>query len=191
MKKIIVLSHSGYGHTQKLAEAVFAGVQAIQGIAAEHIMISQEGIITEENWSSLAAAQGIIFGCPTYMGGPSWQFKRVADASSKPWFGAEWKDKLAAGFTNSASINGDKFSTIEYLITLSMQHGMLWLGTGMKAANSLAANRNDLNWLGGYSGLLGQSPSDSSPDQGPLPGDLKTAEAFGQHVASTLLKLNF
>lgn len=191
MKKLVVLSHSGYGHTQKLAESVFAGVKSVQGIESEHIMISQEGIITDENWKSLAAAHGIIFGCPTYMGGPSWQFKRFADASSKPWFSDAWKDKLAAGFTNSATINGDKFSTIEYLITLSMQHGMVWVGTGMKAANSLAASRNDLNWLGGFSGLLGQSPSDGSPEQGPLPGDLKTGEAFGQRVAQSLLKLNF
>lgn len=191
MKKLIVLSHSGYGHTQKMAEAVFSAIQAVNGIEAEHIMISAEGTITDANWQSLAVAQGIIFGCPTYMGGPSWQFKRFADASSKPWFSAEWKNKLAAGFTNSASINGDKFSTIEYLMTLSMQHGMLWVGTGMKAANSSEANRNDLNWLGGFSGLLGQSPADSTPEQGPLPGDLKTAEAFGQHVAQTLLKLNF
>lgn len=189
MKKLIVLSHSGYGHTQKLAEAVVAGAQLVQGLEVEHLIISQEGTISDEGWEALAGAQGIIFGCPTYMGGPSWQFKRIADASSKPWFANVWKDKLAAGFTNSASINGDKFSTIQYLITLSMQHGMLWVGTGMKASNSLAAERNDPNWLGGFSGLLGQSPADSSPDQGPLPGDLRTASLFGERVGQTLLRI--
>jgi multimeric flavodoxin WrbA len=37
-------------------------------------------------WEKLDAADAIVFGTPTYMGGPSWQFKRFADASSKAWF---------------------------------------------------------------------------------------------------------
>ncbi|WP_175564229.1 flavodoxin family protein, partial [Pseudomonas aeruginosa] len=31
-------------------------------------------------------ADAIVFGSPTYMGGPAWQFKKFADATSKPWF---------------------------------------------------------------------------------------------------------
>ena len=63
------------------------------------------------------------------MGGPAWQFKKFADASSRPWLSQAWRNKLAAGFTNSASVNGDKFSTIEYFWTLSQQHGQIWIGT--------------------------------------------------------------
>jgi len=40
------------------------------------------------------------------MGGASADFKKFADTSSKPWFGQKWKDKIAAGFTNSATMNG-------------------------------------------------------------------------------------
>ena len=64
-----------------------------------------------------------------------------------------------------------------------MQHGMLWIGTGMMPANSKAATRNDVNYLGSFSGLMAQSPSDSSPDEGPLPGDLETARLFGARIA--------
>ena len=67
----------------------------------------------------LAAADAIVFGSPTYMGGVSWQFKKFADASSKPWYVQAWRNKLAAGFTNSATLNGDKFSSLQYLFTLS------------------------------------------------------------------------
>lgn len=56
------------------------------------------------------------------MGSASWQLKKFADASSKKWFMQEWKNKIFAGFTNSATMNGDKFSTIQYFITLAMQH---------------------------------------------------------------------
>ena len=35
-------------------------------------------------WDRLKAADAIIFGSPTYMGSVSWQFKKFADASSRP-----------------------------------------------------------------------------------------------------------
>ena len=189
MRKLVVVYHSGYGHTQKQAEAVMAGASQVEGIDAALLAIDSNGELPEEGFEQLAAADCIIFGAPTYMGGPSWQFKKFADASSHPWFGQLWKDKLAAGFTNSASINGDKLSTLHYQFTLAMQHGMLWVGTGMLPANSKAAVRNDINWLGSFAGAMAQSPSDASPQEGPLPGDLATARAFGQRVAEQTLRL--
>jgi len=188
MAKIAILFHSGYGHTRKQAEAVQAGAAAAPGAVVELIAIDAEGNISEADWATLAAADAIIFGSPTYMAGVSWQFKKVADASSKPWFGQVWKDKIGAGFTNSATMNGDKGSTIQYMITLAMQHGMIWIGTGMLPSNKKAADRNDLNFIGGSSGALAQSPSDSSPDEGPLPGDLETARQFGTRVAAYAVK---
>jgi NAD(P)H dehydrogenase (quinone) len=184
MTNIAIVFHSGYGHTRKQAEAVAAGA----GAGAALIAIDAEGNLPDGAWETLETAPAILFGAPTYMGGPSWQFKKFADASSKPWFTGKWKDKLAAGFTNSASINGDKFNTITYMITLAMQHGMVWIGTGMMPANSKAVTRNDVNYLGGFSGLLAQSPSDASPDEGPLPGDLETARLFGARIAAYLAK---
>jgi len=184
MTHVSIIYFSGYGHTAKQAEAVHAGAASVDGVKAQLIAIDKEGNITDGDWATLAASQAIIFGSPTYMGGPAWQFKKFADASSKPWFGQAWKDKVAAGFTNSATINGDKFSTISYMITLAMQHSMVWIGTGLMPANKKANVRNDVNYLGGFSGALAQSPSDSSPDEGPLPGDLETAKQFGARVAS-------
>ena len=157
--------------------------------AATLYAIDAEGNLPESGWEALAAADGIIFGSPTYMGGASWQFKKFADASSRPWFGQAWKDMVAAGFTNSAAMNGDKLSTLDYFFHLAMQHSMIWTGVGILPANSKAAKRNDINYLAGFSGLLGQSPSDSTPDEGPLPGDLATAKMFGARVATLAAKL--
>ncbi len=190
MSHTVVVYHSGYGHTRKQAEAVHQGAAGVAGATAELLEISAEGQVPEGGWEKLEQADAIVFGSPTYMGGPSWQFKRFADASSKPWFGSKWKNKLAAGFTNSASMNGDKLSTLHYMITLAMQQGMVWVGTGMMPANSKAATRNDVNWLGSFAGAMAQSPSDSSPDEGPLPGDLETARLFGARVAETAARWN-
>ncbi len=186
MAKIVVLFHSGYGHTRKQAEAVLEGASSV---AEGHLMaIDAEGMLTDADWDTLAAADAIIFGSPTYMGMVSWQFKRMADASSKPWFGQAWKDKIAAGFTNSATMNGDKGSTIQYMITLAMQHSMVWIGTGMMPSNKKASTRDDLNYVGGSSGALAQSPSDASTDEAPGKGDLETARQFGARVATYAVK---
>lgn len=182
MTSVAIVYHSGYGHTAKAAEAVHAGI-AGAGASAELIAISAEGTLTDTQWATLAAADAIVFGSPTYMGMASWQFKKFADASSKAWFTQQWKDKIAAGFTNSASINGDKLSTLHYLFTLSQQHSMIWVGTGLMPSNSKAAQRNDLNYLASSAGLMTQSPSDATPEEGPLPGDLDTARAFGKRIA--------
>jgi NAD(P)H dehydrogenase (quinone) len=176
MSKVVVVFHSGYGHTLRMAQSV------ADGAGGELIAIDAEGNLPEGGWDKLAAADAIIMGSPTYMGTVSWQFKKFADASSKPWFSQQWKDKIFAGFTNSASMNGDKLSTLHYLFTLSMQHGGIWVGTALMPSNSKAAQRNDINYVASFSGAMAQSPSDSSPAE-MLPGDLETARLFGKRVA--------
>jgi len=174
--KVTVVYHSGYGHTERMAQAVAAGA------GATLVAIDAEGNLPEGGWETLAAADAIIMGSPTYMGSVSWQFKKFADASSKPWFTQQWRDKVFAGFTNSATMNGDKLSTLHYLFTLAMQHSGVWVGTGLMPSNTKAAQRNDVNYVGSSSGAMAQSPSDSGPAE-MLPGDLETARLFGQRVA--------
>ena len=187
MAHIAIVYFSGYGHTAKQAEAVAEGVAGVAQVTM--LPIDHAGELPEGAWDTLEAADGIVMGSPTYMGAPAWQFKKFADASSKPWFRLAWKDKVAAGFTNSATMNGDKGMTISALVTLAMQHGMIWVGNAIMPANSKAATRDDINYLGAFSGLIAQSPSDSTPDEGPRPGDLATARLFGKRVAEVTVKL--
>ena len=181
MSKIVIVFHSGYGHTKKVAEAI------AQTSGGTLLAIDAEGNLPEGAWEQLAAATTIVFGSPTYMGAPSWQFKKFADASSKPWFTQQWKDKLAAGFTNSATMNGDKLSTLHYFFTLSQQHSMYWVGTGLMPSNAKAATRNDVNYVGSFSGLMTATPSDASAEE-MVPGDIATAQAFGKRIADATAK---
>jgi NAD(P)H dehydrogenase (quinone) len=183
MKNISIVYHSGYGHTTNQARGIAEGITSVENVSARLIAIDQEGGIDEADWEALDASDAIIFGSPTYMGMASWQFKKFADATSKRWFTQEWKNKLAAGFTNSASMNGDKHSTLHYFMTLAMQHSMLWVGTGLMPANTKAASRDDINYLGSFGGLMAQSPSDAGTDEAPTRGDIETARAFGGRVA--------
>ncbi|MFN5941082.1 MAG: flavodoxin family protein, partial [Polaromonas sp.] len=118
---------------------------------------------------------------PTYMGMASWQFKKFADATSKKWFTSAWKDKVAGGFTCSASPSGDKLSTIQYFITLAMQQGMIWVGQP-------ALNNGVINRIGSNSGVMAQvGPQD--PASAIPQGDLDTAAAYGKRVAEVATKL--
>lgn len=185
MAKIAIVYHSGYGHTAKQAEAVAAGVNGVAGASAQLVALND---IAAVPWDDLAAADGIIFGAPTYMGGPSAKFKEFADASSKAWYGRTWQDKVAGGFTNSASLNGDKQGTLGALSTLAMQHGMIWVSLGLLPANSSTAQRNDVNRMGASFGAMAQSDSDLGADVVPPAGDLETSRLYGARVATTALR---
>ncbi len=175
MTQIAVVYHSGYGHTERVAEFVAKGANA------QLIPIDADGNLSEADWAKLDAADAIIFGSPTYMGMVSWQFKKFADATSKKWFTSAWKDKVAGGFTISASPSGDKLSTLQYFITLAMQNGMVWVGQP-------ALNDGTINRLGSYSGLMAQvgptSPAADIPQS-----DLDTAVAYGQRIRDMAAKL--
>jgi multimeric flavodoxin WrbA len=176
MTKVVVVFHSGYGHTTKQAEAVALGAKGTL------VAIDAEGNISESDWALLDQADAIVFGSPTYMGMTSWQFKKFADASSKAWFAQKWKDKVFGGFTNSATMNGDKHSTLHYLMTLAMQHSGVWVGTGLMPSNAKAAKRDDVNYVGSFAGAMMQTPSDASVDE-VNSGDLKTARLYGERIA--------
>jgi len=174
--KTAVIYHSGYGHTQRVAQTV------AEGAAADLITIDADGNISAADWDILNAADAIIFGSPTYMGVVSWQFKKFADATSKQWMSGAWRDKVAGGFTISSNLSGDKLSTIQYFMTLSMQLGMVWVGQA-------EPNNGSVNRLGSSSGLMAQvGPTSSAAD---IPqGDLDTAKIYGQRVAQIAAKLH-
>ncbi len=183
MTSIAIAYHSGYGHTAKVAEAVAEGAKTVAGATVHVIKVDT---ITEADWALLDAANAIIFGAPTYMGGPSAQFKTFADATSKRWFTLAWKDKIAAGFTNSGSLSGDKLASLQQLSILAMQHGMIWVGQTESAPvleGTQVAGIDALNRVGSFSGLMTQANHKAGADIAPGVGDLQTAKLFGKRIA--------
>jgi NAD(P)H dehydrogenase (quinone) len=179
MNKVAIVHHSGYGHTARQAEAVRDGAAAA---GAEATLYSVTDL-TDAHWDELAAADAIIFGAPTYMGSVSAPFKAFMDASSKVWFTQGWKNKLGAGFTNSASQSGDKLNSLVQLAIFGAQQGMLWVSAGMMPGNnSSKGSVNDLNRLGSYIGVMAQSNADQGADA-MQESDLATARELGRRVA--------
>jgi NAD(P)H dehydrogenase (quinone) len=178
----VVVYHSGSGHTKRMAEVV------AEGAGAMLFAIDSNGVLPEAGWIALDAADAIIFGSPTYMGGPSWQFKKFAEESLQAYFDCRWKDKVFGGFTNSAAINGDKLNTIQYFLLLSGQHGGLWVSLAIKPACLKASKRDDLNRMGSYIAPMAQSDADASPEE-MSSGDLETGRTYGARVAGIARRL--
>lgn len=186
MTTVAVVYHSGYGHTASVAKAVAKGAGLVSGVSV-HLISTEE---VEQSWELLNGADAIIFGSPTYMGSASAQFKTFMDASSKVWYTRGWLDKVAAGFTVSASQSGDKLNTLMQLSVFAAQHGMIWVGQHLLPGNnSSTGSVNDLNRLGSFLGLMAQANSDQAADVAPLQSDLQTAEKFGERVATVTKRL--
>lgn len=183
MATISVVYFSASGHTAKMAEAVGKGAGSFVGTKTELIAISGDDIVKGRYTNDgvitrLDASDAIIFGAPTFMGGPAAQFKAFADATAGSWFSQKWRNKLAAGFTVSGAPSGDKLSTLQYLHTLAMQHGMIWVGTG-----EMPTQPNGVNRLGSWIGAMAQAQPMESPDEAPNSDDKLSGEMLGKRVA--------
>jgi len=184
MTNIAVVYHSGYGHTRAVAEAVAEGVQAVSGAKVKLIQVGE----AEAHEPELDAADAIIFGSPTYMGGVSADFAKFKDWTSRKWMARAWQDKLAAGFTVSASWGGDKQNTLYQLLTLAQQHGMVWVGLGLAPGNNHSkGSSDDLNRTGASVGVMAQANADQG-NEGIGASEFRTAQALGKRVAEAALR---
>jgi NAD(P)H dehydrogenase (quinone) len=186
MAKIAIIYHTTEGHTKLQAEAVYRGAKSISSAVAT-LYTAEEAIARLDE---LDAADAIIFGSPTYMGSMSAGMKAFIEVAAKKWFTMAWKDKIAGAFTNSASFSGDKLNTLVGLLINAMQHGMIFVGLGMKPCNNRPEDMKTIsgpspeahNRVGSFIGPMSASFLVLAPDT-PVKGDIETAEAYGRRVA--------
>jgi NAD(P)H dehydrogenase (quinone) len=193
MKSIAIVYHSGFGNTEQLARAIERGAQNT-GIQVERLVLTgeqiQSGRWQDETISiKLNAADAIVFGAPTYMGMVSGVFKCFADATAPLWMNHTWQDKLAAGFTTSSHPSGDKVMTLHYLVTLATQLRMVWLGPTAQASHMTGSDQGIDQW-GYYLGVGSLGTVQPGIGSGPTPGDLLTAEKYGERIAQATMRWN-
>ncbi|MEY4863557.1 MAG: hypothetical protein RLZ51_1652 [Pseudomonadota bacterium] len=184
MPVLVIAYHSGYGHTRRLVDAALEGASGQTGTQAFALDVTQ---LDESAWARLDQADAIVLACPTYMAGPSAAFKQFADQSSSVWIRQGWKDKLAGGMTCSLNMSGDKLVTLNWMVNFAMQHGMIWVGTGLMPP-AQPGHPDELNRLGSSTGVMAQADN-LPPEQAPPPGDLDTAREFGARMARLLQRL--
>ncbi|AXI82942.1 flavodoxin family protein [Xylella taiwanensis] len=181
---ISIVYDSGYGHTARVAEAVAAGVREIQS-ANVRLMAVADGPV---DWEILEKSEAIVFGSPTYNGLISAKLKQFFEDSTKPaWVAQKWRNKIAAGFTNSGAQHGDKLNSLVSMVLFAAQHGMIWVGLDlMPGHSSSTGSSDDLNRIGSWLGVMTQANNNESPEIAPPASDLKTAQHLGRRVAETV-----
>lgn len=179
--KIVIIFHSGYGHTKIVAEHIQKG--ASRELDQVKIISTIEAV---DNFDLLHEADTLVFGSPTYMGTVSSEFKKFMEATGKFWYSQKWKDKLSAGFTNSSTLNGDKLNTLQQISLFASQHSMIWISTGILPQFENDKQLDEPNGLASYLGLM--TLSDNSTSQINNPKGLETAELFGQRIAQITIK---
>jgi len=186
MPKVAIIYFSETDTTHKLAMAVGEGCASIANTCVVQYRIVGSDI-AEGRFRNLGAlelvddANAVLFGSPTYMGGPAAQFKAFADATSERWESQQWSGKLAAGFTAGSSPNGDQLATVQYFSILAAQQGMLWAGLDIADEHE----ERGLDPLGCQLGLTAHCPtSDVHNDY------VRTAHYLGARVATLCHRLS-
>lgn len=183
--QIVVACHSGFGHTATLAEAVAVGARRGGG----QVTILRVDALTAADWDTIDGADAVIFGAPTYMGNVSAGFQAFAEQTGRRCMDGTWRDKVAAGFTNSGAKSGDKMTALISLSVFAAQHHMHWVSLGLNPGwHSAQGSEQDLNRLGFWLGAGAQTDVDANPDQ-VHPADVRTCEHLGHRVAVVTAQL--
>lgn len=176
MVKIAVVHYSKNGHTAIIAQNVIEGARS----QSPDVTVDE---YTLENCDleAITKADAIIFGCPTYFGAVPGEYKKFLDSTSDLWVKGLWRNKVAAAFSDSSGLSGDKLATLMQLNIFALQHGMIWVGLDIPPNSG---PDGDLNRLGSWLGMMSQSSSRLPIEESPPPADRKTAQYFGARVAS-------
>ncbi|MDR3560658.1 MAG: NAD(P)H:quinone oxidoreductase [Negativicutes bacterium] len=200
--KILVVYYSLYGHVQRMAEAVAAGVLEVQG--AEAVLrrvpetlppnvVEQMGAAGAQKAMAhipvctvdeLAEADAIIFGAPTRFGNMCGQMRQFLDGTGQLWAQGKLVGKVGSVFTSSATQHGGQESTILSFHTTLLHHGMIVVGLPYAFQGQM-----------GVGEVVGCSPYGASTiaggDGSRMPSEIELAGARfqGKHVAGIVEKL--
>lgn len=197
MSKILVLYYSSYGHIEKMAEAVAAGIrEAGAEVAIKRVPeLVPEEIAKKSGFKLDQAApiatvaelpeyDAIILGVPTRFGNMPAQMKNFLDQTGGLWFSGKLIGKVGSVFTSTATQHGGQESTILSTHTVLLHHGMVIVGLPYSYQGQM-----------GVKEIVGGSPygastiADGDGSRQPSENDLAGARYQGRHVAQIANKL--
>ena len=123
--QVLILYYSKGGNTRKLAEAIFKGVEGVEGVKA---LLKTTDEVTKEDF---LLSQGIIAGSPVYFGTMSAELKKVFDETIA--IRKKMEGKIGAAFATSGDLTGGKETTIMSILQAMLINGMIIVGDPMSA----------------------------------------------------------
>lgn len=181
--KIAVIYDSHSGSTKRVAENVAQGVSSVQG--AEVDLLTAEEATAKG--AEIAHYDGFIWGSATLFGGVSAKLKLFFESTGQMFNARKLQDKIAGGFTNSASQAGDKQGALLQLFTFASQQGMLWVPLGIAPINNKTDRNEEAYNRGGHFAGLGTQSYVDDPTL-PPEADLRSARFYGERIARIALQ---
>jgi len=200
--RIAIVTYSLYGHINKLAEAIKAGVEAAGG-TADRYQVNEtlsEGILTKMHAppksdvpiitpDKLAEYDAFLLGIPTRFGNMPAQWKTFWDSTGGLWGSGGLWGKYAGVFVSTGTPGGGQEATVIATMSTLAHHGIIYVPLGYKTTFPILSNLTEIRggspWgAGTFSGADGsRQPSD-------LEIELATAQgsAFYQAVAKVDFK---
>jgi len=120
MVKILIVYYSKSGNTEKMARAVAAGADQVEGTIVEVRKTS------ETNLEDLQNANGIIIGSPTYYGLMAAEVKKLLDESVK--IHGKLEGKVGGAFASAGGYATGAETTLISILQAMLVHGMIIQG---------------------------------------------------------------
>ena len=192
---ILVLYYSRHGATRRLAEAVAAGVDSVDGADARvrtvppvapltervHPPVPEEGAPYAE-LSDLQACGGIALGSPTRFGNMAAPLKHYFDSTSGLWLSGVLAGKPAALFCSTSSLHGGQEATLLSMMLPLLHHGMLVLGIPYTEPDLMTTRSGGTPYGASHIARHGAPPQLSDEER-------RLGQALGARLARTALKL--
>jgi len=175
MAQVLIVYASDYGNTEKMANAVAAGVNSVGGVTA---LVKKAEEVTADD---MIASAGIIFGSPVHMAAPDWRIKKMIDTIC----GGLWMQDKLVGKVAGVFVSGGGFGSAgggAEMVMLSMlnnfaEQGMLIVPLPKNTENY---KKGGLHW-----GPYGRSANENMEHVGVSDEALAVARKHGANVART------
>jgi NAD(P)H dehydrogenase (quinone) len=197
MAKVLVLYYSSYGHVERMAEEVAAGVRdagsdAVVKRVPETVpdeVARKSGFKLNQNApvanvEELANYDAVVFGTPTRFGNMAAQMKGFLDQAGGLWMRGALVGKVASVFTSSATQHGGQESTILTFHPVLMHLGFVIVGLPYAFQGQMGVDEAMGNSPYGASTIAGGDGS-----RQPSRVELAGARFQGDHVARIAQKL--
>ncbi len=176
---ILIVYHSDYGNTEKMAKAIASGIRA----ANQHVSMKlQRADATAPN--DLVAANVILFGTPVHMGGMAWQMKKLIDHCACLWMENELEGKVGGAFASGGGFGGAGGGvelTLASLHSNFLEQGMTVVGLPRTA---LGYADGGLHW-----GVYARTGDHEGMPAGITDTQLTAARSYGAHIIEVAGKL--
>jgi len=176
---VLIVYHSDYGNTQKMACSIAAGMKASQ---SDIRIVSKS--CEETDLNDLIDADVIVFGCSVHMGSMAWPMKKLIDEAGKLWMDGSLEGKIGGLFVTGGGFGGAGGGVEQTMISLYsnfLEHGMIVIGFPKSLPGYADGG---LQW-----GPYGRTGNHEGMPCGISDAALAAARSYGAHLAETALNI--